>query len=142
VLYTLCAMLFALCFPAYAQQQAKTAKIGWLGEGGAGSGREFFRQALAELGYLESKNLTTEYRYSEGKAERLPALADELIRLVTASGGAARVLKNATRSNAFTVTQYPLAASNQKYVAELAAKSRLLGIYPRGDYAASGGLMS
>jgi hypothetical protein len=40
--FTLFAFLFALCFTVNAQQQAKIAKIGWLGEGGAGSGRELF----------------------------------------------------------------------------------------------------
>jgi putative tryptophan/tyrosine transport system substrate-binding protein len=100
--FALATLLFALCLPVHAQQ-AKLAKIGWLGEGGAGSGREFFRQALADLGYVEGKNLTIEYRYSEGKGERLSALADELIRLkvdvlATSSGSVARVLKNATRT--------------------------------------------
>ena len=46
------------------------------------------------------------------------------------------------RSTALAVAQYPLAASNQKYIADLAVKSLLPAIYPRGDYAASGGLMS
>ena len=46
------------------------------------------------------------------------------------------------QATAVTVAQYPLAASNQKHIADLAAKSRLPAIYPRGDYAASGGMMS
>jgi putative ABC transport system substrate-binding protein len=246
-------LLFALCSIVNAQT-IKVAKIGWLGEGGAGSGREFFRQALADLGYVEGKNLTIEYRYSEGRPDRLPALADELIRLkvdvlVTPSGHLARVFKNATRtipivflsvgdpvaiglvdslprpggnitgfsiispvlagkrlellkeiipklsrvavlwnpndpsatqqwkesqlpsrelslqlhsmeirsadqfesafneatragSGALAVTQHTLANSKLKHIADLAAKSRLPAIYPRGDYAAGGGMMS
>jgi len=45
-------------------------------------------------------------------------------------------------SVALAVTQYPLAASNQKQIADLAAKNRLPVIYPRGDFVESGGLMS
>ena len=92
-----------LCFPANAQQQAKIAKIGWVGVGGAGSGRELFQQTLAELGYFEGKNITIEYRDGEARPDRLAALADELVRLkvdvlVTASGAVAQALKNATRT--------------------------------------------
>ena len=42
---------------------------------------EDFRQGLRELGYVEGKNLQLEIRWAEGKLERLPALADELVRL-------------------------------------------------------------
>jgi hypothetical protein len=51
----LAALLFALCLPAYAQQQTKLAKIGWLGEGGAGTGREYFRQALPTWAMFRAK---------------------------------------------------------------------------------------
>ena len=74
-------MLFALCFPAEAQQQAKVPKLGWLGERGSGSGRELFRRELGALGYVENKNITFEYRYADNKLDRLPGLADELVRL-------------------------------------------------------------
>jgi putative tryptophan/tyrosine transport system substrate-binding protein len=81
---TLSAMLLALCFPAWAQQQPKVVKIGWLLVGSTSnmaSLREVFRQGLRELGYVEGKNLVIEYRYGEDKLERLPALAEELVRL-------------------------------------------------------------
>jgi ABC-type uncharacterized transport system substrate-binding protein len=71
---------------AHAQQASKIPKLGWLGgrsPGGPGSGGERFRRALAALGYIEGKSITVEYRYAEDRLERLPALADELVRLNT-----------------------------------------------------------
>ncbi|HEV8342191.1 MAG TPA: ABC transporter substrate-binding protein [Candidatus Binatia bacterium] len=239
---------------AEAQQQAGVPKIGWLAIPGPGSGRELFGQEFRKLGYVEGKNIAIEYRSAEGKLDRLPALADELVRLkvdvlITSSTNAALALKNATRtipivflgvsdpvadglvdslarpggnitgftiisavlagkrlellketipklsrvavlwnpknkgseqswkesqlaarelglqlhsaeasstdkfegafkeatkarSAALAVIQSPLAASNQKQIAELAARNRLPAIYPRGDYVVSGGLMS
>jgi putative tryptophan/tyrosine transport system substrate-binding protein len=101
----LIAMLFALCARADAQQQAKVAKIGWLGFRSAGQapGREIFRREFFKLGYVEGKNITFEYRGAEGKLDRLPAVADELVRLkvdviVTGSTAGALAAKNATRT--------------------------------------------
>ena len=103
-------MHFALCscalsFPAEAQQQAKVPKIGWLGARSAlqSTGLELFRRELRELGYVEGKNIAFEYRYAEDKFDRLPALADELVRLkvdvlVTPTTPAALAAKNATRT--------------------------------------------
>jgi putative ABC transport system substrate-binding protein len=76
----LCAMLFALCFSADAQQPKKVPRIGYLG-GGSESNREAFRLALRELGYIEGQNIAIEYRYIDWKFDRLPALAAELVRL-------------------------------------------------------------
>ena len=92
---------------AEAQQQAKVAKIGWLQTRrptpGADSGSEVIRRELREFGYVEAKNLAFEYRYSEGKLDRLPALSDELVRLkvdvlLAFSTPTARASKNATRT--------------------------------------------
>ena len=79
---TLCAV-FALCGSVYAQQQAKIPRIGWLGgrTPGPGTGSELFRRALSEMGYVEGKNIAIEYRYADDKFDRLPALADDLVRL-------------------------------------------------------------
>jgi putative ABC transport system substrate-binding protein len=242
---------------AQAQQQAKVAKIGELvfrPGSTLGSGRESFRRALRELGYVEGKNIAFETRSAEGRIDRFPALADELVRLkvdvlfassttealafkkatrtipiVFLAGGdpvisglvdsLARPGENLTgfttiapvlsgkrlellkeivpklsrvgvlwnpktqgseqswkesqlsarelglqlhsmevssaekyedafteatkaRSAALAVTLHTLANSNQKRIAELAAKHRLPAIYPRVDYVESGGLMS
>jgi putative ABC transport system substrate-binding protein len=78
------AMLFALCFSAEAQQPAGIPRIGLLIGSSASvyaTRVEAFRRRLRELGYVEGKNLVIEYRYAEGKRERLSELAAELVRL-------------------------------------------------------------
>jgi putative ABC transport system substrate-binding protein len=81
----LCAMLFALCSSADAQQPKKLPRIGLVTQGsasGPGSVRaEALRQGLRDLGWIEGKNITIEHRQSGGKADRSPALAAEMIRL-------------------------------------------------------------
>jgi len=77
-------MLFALCFSVEAQQPAGIPRIGILSgvSGSVFSARvEALRQRLRELGYVEEKNIVIEYRYAEGKGERLPDLVAELVRL-------------------------------------------------------------
>jgi len=75
-------IVFALCSSAEAQQSAKIPTIGYLGAGYRSSSLiDAFRQGLRELGYVEGKNILIEYRYAEGKPERLPDLAAELVRL-------------------------------------------------------------
>jgi len=89
---------------AQAQQPANIPRIGLLGGGSAAAnaGRiEAFRQGLRELGYVEGKNIVIEYRWAEGKLDRLPALAAELVRLkvdimVSAGPTVTRVAKEAT----------------------------------------------
>jgi putative ABC transport system substrate-binding protein len=100
----LCAMFLALCVSAEAQPPKKVPRVGFLigGSASATSGRtEAFRQGLRELGYVEGKNIVNEYRYAEGKLDRLPALAAELVRLkvdviVTAGPSPTRPAKEAT----------------------------------------------
>ena len=80
----LCAMLFALCLPAEAQQPKKVYRIGFLNAlfPTINPARiEAFRQGLRDVGYVEGKNIVIEYRYAEGKFDRLPALAAALVRL-------------------------------------------------------------
>jgi len=80
----LCAMLFALCVTAQAQQPAKIPRIGYLGGGSAELEKvwlDAFLQGLRELGYFEGKNIVVERRYAAGRYDQLPELAAELIRL-------------------------------------------------------------
>src|SRR5262245_30430469 len=75
--------LFDLAAPE-AQQVGKVARIGWLwfdAQGASPQFREAFRQRLHDLGYIEGRNLVIEYKDAEGKIERLPALAAELVAL-------------------------------------------------------------
>jgi putative ABC transport system substrate-binding protein len=89
---------------AEAQQPKKIPRIGFLATVSPStiSARvEAFRQGLRELGYVEGKNIVIEYRYAEGKLDRLPALAAELVRLkvdviVTAAPPPTRAAKEAT----------------------------------------------
>ena len=68
---------------AAAQQRPKTPRIGFLFVGSKDQPHlESFHQGLRELGYLDGKNITIEYRYAEGNSEALPALAAELVALI------------------------------------------------------------
>src|SRR5439155_16211488 len=80
----LCAMLFPLCLPVKAQQAKKVPRIGFLfgtAASAASARTEAFRQGLRDLGYVEGKNILVEYRYAEGKLERIPGLVTELLQL-------------------------------------------------------------
>src|SRR5881397_2173682 len=98
------AMLLLLGLPAGAQQPKKVPRIGYLVANfptTSPARTEAFRQGLRELGYVEGKNIVIESRYAEGKFDRLPALAAELVRLkvdviVTAGPAATRPAKEAT----------------------------------------------
>jgi ABC-type uncharacterized transport system substrate-binding protein len=97
-------LLLTLSFRAEAQQPEKVFRIGVLVAPSASyiSYRVgAFRQRLSELGYVEGKNVVTDFRYAEGKVDRLPALAAELVRLevnaiVTAEPSVTRPAKEAT----------------------------------------------
>jgi putative tryptophan/tyrosine transport system substrate-binding protein len=110
---TLCAMLFALCLRAEAQQAKKVPRIGYL-TGSSPSARsariEAFGQGLRELGYVEGKNIVIEYRYAEGKLDRMTELAADLVRLnveVIVTGGplVTRAAKEATTTIPIVMTQ-------------------------------------
>ena len=78
------AMMLTVAVLVEAQQPAGISRIGFLATTSASniSARlEIFRQRLRELGYVQGKNIVIEYRYAEGKLERLPALAVELVGL-------------------------------------------------------------
>ncbi len=88
---------------AEAQQPARIPRIGILVAASASFNLprvEAFRQRLRELGYVEGKNIVIEYRYAEGKLDRLPDLVAELVQLkvdviVTAGGTATLAAKKA-----------------------------------------------
>jgi len=73
--------LFALCAFADAQQPKKVPRLGFLSPTSDDSRVEAFRQSLRELGYVEGQNIAIEYRWADGKFDRLPDLALELVRL-------------------------------------------------------------
>ncbi len=100
-------ILLAVGVTAEAQQPKKVARIGYLSttnpsEDSARS--QAVRLALRELGYIEGQNISTEYQYAEGKLDRYPELAAELVRLkvdvIVVGGGSAmiRAAKNATKT--------------------------------------------
>jgi putative ABC transport system substrate-binding protein len=96
-----CAMLLALCISAYAQQQGKIYRIGYLGGGpGVEEREETFRRGLKELGYIEGQSIIIEWRFAKGDENVLPEMAADLVRLkpdvlVTAGTQPARALKDA-----------------------------------------------
>src|SRR5215510_8371730 len=111
--FALCAMLFAFCQSAQAQQATKVPRIGYLSptDAATDSARaEGIRLALRDLGYIEGQNIASEYRYAEGKLDRLPDLAAELVRLkldiIVADGGklTVRAVMNATKTIAIVMT--------------------------------------
>jgi putative ABC transport system substrate-binding protein len=77
-------LLFALCLSVEAQQPAKVWRIGVLVSSSASlnaSRDEALRQGLREIGYIEGKNIIMEFRYAEGKLDRLAELATDLVHL-------------------------------------------------------------
>jgi ABC-type uncharacterized transport system substrate-binding protein len=100
---------------ADAQQPKKVPRIGWLGARFPSdqlARTDAFRQGLRELGYVEGKSIVIEWRYAEGKPDRLPAFASELVRLkvdIIVSGGAVptRAAKEATVTIPIVMTQDP-----------------------------------
>ena len=97
-------VLLAVAAIAEAQQSKKVTRIGFLSGTDAvtdSARAQAIRLALRELGYIEGQNIITEYRYAEGKPDRLPELVTQLARLkveIIVAGGAApiRAAKNAT----------------------------------------------
>jgi putative ABC transport system substrate-binding protein len=104
-LLTSLAGALAAPFAAVAQQAGKVPVIGMLDYGAPDAARlawwKALREALQELGYVEGRSIAFEARWAEGRVDRLPGLAAELVRLpvnviVTGGGEAARAAKQAT----------------------------------------------
>ena len=106
-------VLLALGVTAEAQQPTKIPRIGYLG--GASLSAiperiEALRQGLRELGYVEGKNIAIEWRWAEGKLDRLPDLAAELVRLkvdiiVSAGPAVTPVLKETIKTIPIVMAQ-------------------------------------
>ncbi|MBI4635383.1 MAG: ABC transporter substrate-binding protein [Candidatus Rokubacteria bacterium] len=107
LIVTLTVMLLALPVAAETEQAGKMYRIGFLGRESptpeVAHLLDAFRGGLRELGYVEHQNVRIEWRWAEGRADRLPGLADELVRLavdVIATQGVpeTRAAKQATRN--------------------------------------------
>src|SRR5688572_10722379 len=98
-----------------AQQTGKLRRIGFLDRSTASGGALFidaFRQELSKLGWVEGKNVRIEYRFAEGKTDRLPKLAAELVRfkvdLIVVSGRAPGLAaKRATTTIPIVMMSFP-----------------------------------
>jgi len=79
--HTVTVSLFAAPFVAEAQRTQKVYRVGLLGlTAGPSAITDNLLQALRDLGYIEGRNLVMEFRWAEGKTERLPDLAEDLVR--------------------------------------------------------------
>jgi putative ABC transport system substrate-binding protein len=110
---TLGTLLLALSISAEAQQPKKVPRIGYLSSADPtrdSVGSEAIRLALRERGYVEGQNIATEYRYAEGKRDRVPELAAELVRLkvdiIVVAGGLRTIqaAKDATKTIPIVMT--------------------------------------
>jgi putative ABC transport system substrate-binding protein len=109
------ALIFALAAFAGAEETRKIPLIGYLSSSSAAAASfrtEPFRRGLRELGYVEGENISIEYRYAEGKNDRLSALAAELVRLnvdviVSAGPVNTHAARQATNKIPIVMTQDP-----------------------------------
>ena len=101
------AWLFAFGIPADAQQPTKISRIGYISGTGDASNQgpyvEALRQGLRDLGYVEGKNITIEYRGAEGIPDRMPSLVAQLVELkvdvlVLPTSSAIHAAKQATKT--------------------------------------------
>ena len=106
IFLALCSLLLAPCSAVEAQQPAKFFRIGFLSPfspSATALWHQAFLQGLRDLGWVEGKNLSIEYRYAEGRRDRLPDLVADLVRLkvdiiVASVNTDALVAKKATRT--------------------------------------------
>jgi putative ABC transport system substrate-binding protein len=113
VFWLLTVILLAYVSLGEAQQSAKVPRIGYLAGGSLSSISnriEAFRQGLRELGYVEGRNILIEWRSADGKLDRLPALAADLVRLkvdviVSSAASQTPVAKKATKTIPIVMAQ-------------------------------------
>jgi hypothetical protein len=111
-----------------------------------------FRRGLSETGWVEGQNLAIEYRWAEGRYDRLPALAAGLVGrkvdVIAASGGdpPAPAAKGATlvqqQAGALVVSVDPFFTSRREQLVTLASRHALPAMYESREFAAAGGLIS
>jgi putative ABC transport system substrate-binding protein len=127
--FALCAMLFALCSLAQAQQPKKVPRIGYLSGTDAATDSpraEGIRAALRELGHIEGQNIAIEFRHAEGKPDRYPELVAELVGLkvdlILVAGGTTPIqaAKNATKTIPIVMTGTGLDPVKAGFVVSLA----------------------
>ena len=106
-------VLLAIAVIAEAQQPKRIPRVGYLSSGTPSSEAtrsDPIRLGLRELGYIEGQNIAIEYRYAEGRCDRAPELAAELVRLkvdvivVAGGGNVVRAVKNATKTIPIVMT--------------------------------------
>jgi putative ABC transport system substrate-binding protein len=108
-------VLLLSVFLAEAQQTGKVARVGFLDVTTTAASAvlmEAFRQEMRKLGWIEGKNFTIDSRFAEGKFDRLPGLAADLVRLkvdliVTTGRGPALAAKNATTTIPIVMMNFP-----------------------------------
>jgi putative tryptophan/tyrosine transport system substrate-binding protein len=126
LVYALPALILISIHVAEAQQAKKVPRIGFLASGsasGSTANLEIFRQGLREFGYIEGKNISIEDRWAEGKLDRLPELAAELVSLnvdIIVTGGTAPVLAAKKATNTI-----PIVAANADNLVELGVVASL-----------------
>jgi putative tryptophan/tyrosine transport system substrate-binding protein len=99
--WLLITVMLAAVSPAHAQEPKKIPRIGFLAVGRVLAPEKAFLQGLGDLGYIDGQTITIDYRFADGKVDRLPQLAEELVRLkpdliVARATPAAHAAKNAT----------------------------------------------
>jgi putative tryptophan/tyrosine transport system substrate-binding protein len=96
----LCTILFAVCSSALAQQSSRIPRIGYVDAGSpatTGHRAQAFARGLRELGYVDGQNIAIDYRWADGKLERLPGFVAELVQAkVSSATPAIRIAKEQT----------------------------------------------
>jgi ABC-type uncharacterized transport system substrate-binding protein len=144
--------LLAVAVVAEAQQPAKIPRIGYLSitDAATDSPRaEGIRLALREIGYIEGQNIAIEYRYAEGKNDRLPGLATLKltiqpweIRAVDDFEKVFAALNKQRPDGLYVIIGGGVMRPNLKRIAGFALKSRLPSVYDNKEAVDAGGLMS
>jgi hypothetical protein len=122
---------------AEAQQAGKVYRIGYLGNSSPVLESDLvdaFRQGLRDLGYVEGRNIVIEYRWAEGRYERFPEFAAELVRL--------KVDLIRQRPGALFIIADRFLLTHRARIVEFAAQRKLPAMYPYREYVEGGGLIS